>query len=92
MLLQLDTWGIWIRSTYADGRLVARAELLVDLKERHQYVAHSYTGIALLLVPRDAPRGGQTYWFIKLVLPTPLSPRIMTLSRTFFLDDILDVL
>lgn len=57
----------------------------------------------------------RTYWFIKLVLPTPLSPRMMTcrksrqiyrpinihgkhslyifrtLRRTFFLDDMLDV-
>uniref|UniRef100_A0A6B0TSB4 Putative secreted protein n=1 Tax=Ixodes ricinus TaxID=34613 RepID=A0A6B0TSB4_IXORI len=28
-----------------------------------------------------------TYWFIKDVLPTPLSPRMITLSSTFFLDD-----
>jgi hypothetical protein len=28
----------------------------------------------------------RTYWFIKLVFPTPLSPRMITLRRTFFLD------
>ena len=30
-----------------------------------------------------------TYWFIKLVLPTPLSPRMMTFRRIFLRDDIL---
>lgn len=29
-----------------------------------------------------------TYWFISDVLPTPDSPRMMTFSRTFFLDAI----
>lgn len=28
-----------------------------------------------------------TYWFIRLVLPTPLSPRMMTLSGTLRLYD-----
>ena len=29
-----------------------------------------------------------TYWFINDVLPTPESPNIITLSKTFFLDAI----
>lgn len=36
-------------------------------------------------------REGHTYWFIKLVLPTPLSPRMMTLSRIFLRDDMVAV-
>lgn len=33
-----------------------------------------------------------TYWFISDVLPTEESPRMMTFSKTFFLDDIFDSL
>ena len=32
-----------------------------------------------------------TYWFIRDVFPTPESPKIITLSKTFFLDAIFDI-
>jgi len=31
----------------------------------------------------------RTYWFIRLVFPTPLSPKHITFKRTFFFDAIL---
>lgn len=33
----------------------------------------------------------RTYWFIKLVLPTPLSPRMMTFKRIFLREDMMAV-
>ena len=56
----------------ADGRFVASTEFLVDLYEskkvRCQNEGSSWLGSGSY----------RTYWFIKLVLPTPLSPRIIT--------------
>lgn len=51
---------------------VARAELLIDL---------TMCQTELSMARGDAIEGrgcARTYWFIKLVLPTPLSPRMMT--------------
>lgn len=60
----------------ANGGLVAGAELLVDL-----HIARLSALLFLALAPAAwvlQPDRYRTYWFIKLVLPTPLSPRIMT--------------
>lgn len=62
----------------SDSRFVAGAESLVDLDcdDRHQQgnVWFATTGGLFECM--------RTYWFIRLVLPTPLSPRMMTLKRT----------
>jgi hypothetical protein len=55
--------------------LVARAELLIDLScyqspvLKHRVASRSVKWDLVV---------GRTYWFIKLVLPTPLSPKMMT--------------
>ena len=55
----------------ADGGLVTGTEFLVDL---------SLTNHISTFVSRHVlPPSRRTYWFIKLVFPTPLSPRIITL-------------
>jgi hypothetical protein len=85
-------------------RLVACAELLVDL-----YLLYKLRSPAWYMRRQYvySERWSRTYWFIRLVLPTPLSPRIMTcirqrgtasrtsaattLRRTFFLEAIVYV-
>ena len=76
----------------ADGSLVTGAELLVylqtvfwvspgaELYAKHRALGENWSGDA---DAADATAQGvgsvtHTYWFIKLVLPTPLSPRMMT--------------
>jgi hypothetical protein len=56
---------------------VACAELLVDLYRGvlASYSTHSGEGLKVALRKEGCRH---TYWFIRLVLPTPLSPRIMT--------------
>jgi hypothetical protein len=56
-----------------DGSLVAGAELLVDL-----YSGNRSSAIMGYRCRAWKPGWVRTYWFIRLVLPTPLSPRIMT--------------
>lgn len=46
--------------------------------------------VVVFLLRLSGGNAERTYWFIKLVFPTPLSPRIMTLRRTFFLDDMVE--
>src|SRR4051812_8911836 len=60
----------------SDSGLVARAELFVDLEGEH--------GVSRGVSPHGCHRGrlmALTYWFIKLVLPTPLSPRMITCAK-----------
>ena len=33
----------------------------------------------------------RTYWFMRLVLPTPLSPSMITFNSTFFRDAIMTI-
>ena len=55
-----------------DCGLVAGAEPLVDL----DIVGTAQSATVVLALQRC--REMRTYWFIKLVLPTPLSPRMIT--------------
>lgn len=61
-------------------RLVTGTELLVDLRS-------ASVGTRL----GDQACQQRTYWFIRLVFPHPLSPSMITLRRTFFLDAIVAV-
>jgi hypothetical protein len=56
----------------ANGCFVACAELLVDLRGT-AYELSAIEGKQL-----TGRRRRHTYWFIRLVLPTPLSPKMMT--------------
>jgi hypothetical protein len=64
----------------SDGSLVASAELLVDLVISENFML-ALVGIGDRLRHSCRALGGKaerTYWFIKLVFPTPLSPRMIT--------------
>lgn len=60
----------------ADCGLIASTEFLVDLfSENCMLAMREMMGAGWRVVGGKA---GPTYWFIKLVLPTPLSPRMIT--------------
>lgn len=70
--------NLFCQEVCANGGLVTSTELLVDLR-----VSQLSASLSLALVLRAHGRrwwGIRTYWFIKLVLPTPLSPRMITYS------------
>lgn len=64
----------------ANGGFVACAELLVDLHDGFVsfQVYSRLTQKRAVVMPPGLFRGKHTYWFMRLVLPTPLSPRMMT--------------
>ena len=65
----------------SDGGLVASTELFVDLSISKSCVLAVIGILERWRYDRKALVGGEverTYWFIKLVFPTPLSPSMIT--------------